>query len=631
MAQAQAWADVEPGSSPAQLAIGCSKAENSLCKQIPGCNIGRDGIWRVPLTWPAYACFRTVWASQPVTVYPGLQAWAEAKWAEIQARYANRLALDATDPQITTALAGLETDGGPQLDGPQRGALQWLVHWRRAILGDDRGSGKTPPVIRGMQLLPGDGPMLVICPDSAPLEWRRKMARWAPQLATVIIGGSAKKRADAIGKLADGTARVGIICWQNVRYHTRLAQYPGRAFARCDACGGVEGKKVALCEVHPKDLNTLRLALVVADEGHRMADPGSKQTRAVWWLMHHAENAWVTTGTLTVNDIGDLWPVLHGLDPLGFPSRGRFNDLFAQKDFAFAGKGEVILGLRPDTAATFHVIAEPMFRRTPKAIARAGSPGLAEPEFRYPPMSPKQEAAYRAVTRAGVLELNGQELVPENTVVKFTRQCQLASAMIELSDGEDKFGFTEQVVSVCLPSNKVADLLDFLADNPGQWIVAFNSPPLAALAAAKLAAAKITYTVIQGGMTYGQKDEAAVAFQRGDARVIFVNDAGSEAIDLQAAEGVFWLQPSPSFRYREQMTGRADRRGQTRIVRQVWSLSPGTVDIRMYQMGLDKAEQHQQVVQDVEALRWMMSAEPGEIIGEGNGTDGTGSTQPARA
>lgn len=621
-----AWADIEPGSEPQTLVIGCSRAEFSLCKQIPGCNIGKDGFWRAALTWPTYACFRAVWSRQPITEYPALAAWAEGKWDEVQERYRMRAALDAS-PDCVADIATIEQQGapgGPQLSAVQRGAAEWLVRWRRVILGDDRGNGKTPPAIRGIQLLGREAlPALVICPDSALLEWQRKLARWAPELRVVVIAGSAKKRSGAIEQLADGKADIGIIYWANVRYHSRLAIYPGQALVRCNSCGGEDGKRPALCEAHPKDLNAFRLGLVIADEAHRMADPTSKQTRAVWYLCHRTENVWALTGTLTVNDVGNLWPVQHALDPAGFPSRGRWNDLMARKDFAFAGRGQVILGLKPEMAGTFQVITDPMFRRVPKQIARAGQPGLAEPEFRWPPMTPKQDKAYWAVAREGLAELDeATEIVPGNSVVKFTRLCQLAGAYLQVTEGEDTEGFTTQDVSLALPSNKITDLLDFLGTEPGQWIVAVNSPAMAALAAKSLNAHKITSTAIVGGMNFTAKDAAAQAFQKGEHRVIFVNSAGSEAIDLQAAHGIFWLQPNPSFVYREQLTGRGDRWGQTREFRQVWCLSPGTVDIRLYQMGLDKAEQHQQVVRDPEMLRWMMSTQPGEIIeqGEDNGT-----------
>ena len=626
-----AWADIEPGSDPLTLAIGCSRAEIDIVKKIPGMNVGGDGLWRCPLTWPAWIALSVIFARQPIKIEPELAEWADAKHREITERYAMREALDA-GPGYLEPLLALEKVGGPQLTPVQRGDAAWLLRWRRVISGGRRGNGKTPPLIRALQLLhkTGDGcPALVICPDSAPRSWARKLAEWAPELRVVVISGSAKKRNEAIDRVARGEADVAIICWQNVRHHTRLAAYPGKAFVKCNDHGGNTGKTTAMCEVCLKALNMIKWRTIIPDECHRMADEGSKQTRAVQWLMHRAENAWPTTGTLTTNDVGSLWPVLYGLDPAAWPVRSRYLDLYARQEFAFMDRGKVILGLRPEHEQAFHWATEPYFRRIHHQIARAGQPGLADIEFRYPDMTTKQASAYHSIARAGIAELANADLVAATAIVKFTRLCQLSAAMIETYDAEDSAGFTaEGNVRLCSPSHKVADLMEFLATEEGQWIVACSTPQLVDLAAKALTEAGITWTKIVGGMTSEHKDAAAVAFQQGQCRVIFCTSAGGESIDLQAAQGIFWMQPDPSFTGREQMTGRGDRFGQTRPFRQVYSLTAGTVEIRLFQLGMAKEEQHEQVVRDAAMLRWVIDVQPDEIVGD-EGHDTGSHFQPA--
>jgi SNF2 family DNA or RNA helicase len=102
---------------------------------------------------------------------------------------------------------------------------------------------------------------------------------------------------------------------------------------------------------------------------------------------------------------------------------------------------------------------------------------------------------------------------------------------------------------------------------------------------------------------------ANMAFQAGDARVIFINAAGSESIDLQAASTIYFMEPDTSFLSREQKIGRVDRYGQQFPVRQVYAISPGTVDERRYQLGCDKAERHDAVARDADLLRWILSGE----------------------
>jgi SNF2 family DNA or RNA helicase len=628
-----AWAAVDPDGP--KLAIGAAKAEHSLCLQIPGCNLGKDGIWRVPLSWPAYVCFRTVWSSQPVTETQGLQQWAARQWEEVQYRYQMRGTIDdsAAPQAIRDSLRELEAGQGAavydtalsqeeieahyrlHLTPPQRGAAAWLATFGRVVLEDPTGNGKTPPIIRALQLLHADGkgcPALVIAPGAALYPWRDKLNAWAPELEVVVVTGTAGKRKKALtDRLMP--ADVYLIAWPNVRLHSRLAPYPAQRAVCCPEHGGVDPKITpARCEVHEKELNGIDFQVVVADEAHRMGDARSKQTRAVWYLAHRAPVFWPVTGTL--DGISAVWSVFHGIDPRAFPAKSRFLDLFAIKEHAWHG-GVEVLGLRPDTEPTFQSIVQPWIRRVPKPVARSYAPGgyqePLEPEFRYPEMTPAQARPYAQLRKEFLAELDGQpDLVAGNYGVRFSRLVQLASSAVEVLDGEDQDGFTKPVVELALPSSKVADLMEFLGDNPGQLVVAANSPRLIALAERKLNEAKITNCKIVGGMSPEQKYNANMWFQNGDCRVIFIQPmAGGESIDLTATNVIYMMQPSPSYRQREQLTGRVDRFGQRYALRVVHALTPGTVEKRLYQLGCDKAERAAEIERDPDLLRWLVAGD----------------------
>ncbi|MGH3300392.1 MAG: DEAD/DEAH box helicase [Streptosporangiaceae bacterium] len=606
-----AWASVDPIEQA--LAIGCSKSEHHLCTQIPGMNLGKDGIWRAPLSWPAYVAYKTVWASQPVDEGPPLAEWGATAWAAVQDAYRMRSAVDASNPWVVSALRHLElTVTIPEkLFRHQRGGVDWLVSLGRAALTDPQGNGKTPVLIRSLQVLAGNRqglPALVIAPPAALLGWQREVARWAPELSTRIVAGSALRRRDALlGEPSDVT----LIGWPNVRLHTRLASYSGTAFRRCEQCGGIDPKvTTATCEVHLKELNSISWQTVIADEAHRMQDARSKQTRAVWWLAHHARYFWPVTGTPIGDNISGLWPVLHGLDARAWPAKSRYLDLYAIKQFAWHG-GMEILDIRPDTAAAFHASVQPLMRRIPKEIARPGMPGVLPPVFRYPEMTPAQSRIYRQLKKESLAELKGQAIVPQNTAVLFTRMCQMASSMIEIEDGEDPLGFTKQVYELALPSSKADDLMDFLGDNPGQLIVAATSARLVALCERKLSEAKITNAKLVGGQSPETRDNAITWFRDGKIRVIMLTaGVGGEAIDgLQAADTVLFLQPQPSFLKREQIIGRADRIGQRNPVRVIYSIAPGTVEEGLFKLGQEKAERAGNVTRDADLMRWIIEGE----------------------
>jgi len=221
-----------------------------------------------------------------------------------------------------------------------------------------------------------------------------------------------------------------------------------------------------------------------------------------------------------------------------------------------------------------------------------------------------QLAPYRQIKRALLAEIEGQTIMPANAMVKFTRLCQLAASSIELSDGEDQFGFTTQQVNLSLPSGKLDDFLEFLGDTDEQVVAVANSPRFIALAEHKLALAKITHTKIVGGMDDPAKYAANMAFQNGEVRVIFLTaGAGGESIDLQSASTLAWLQPNPSTLVHDQVMGRVDRRGQLYRVREIYFITPGTVEERLYALMCEKQERANSVSRDVDLLRWIVQGE----------------------
>lgn len=619
-----AWAEI----IDRKLVIGCSTVENHLATQIPGCNYDKkDGLWRAPLSWATVVTMHMLWGRQPLDRGPELQAWSKEAYDDVLYAWTLRSALDDGDAEeISGLLDEFDSESVPFPDGRprklypfQRAGAVYLHERRIGILGDEQGQGKTAQLIRGLQLaralggVTGDPlPALVVCTVAAVRNWEREIAMWAPELRTAVIDGTALRRHQAIER---DDADVWIMGWPNVRAHTRLEAYPGVRFVRCKACGGIDdGIAPVRCEVHPKDLNLTGRPwrTVIADEAHRMQDARSKQTRALWWLLHQAEYRWLATGTPIADNIGQLWPLLHGLDIATAPSRSRYLDLFAVKEINFHG-GSTVLGIRPDTAETFHSFVQPLIRRIPRSIALPFLPKRLEPVFRYPAMTPAQKRVYDKIKKQAMAELEGRLVVAQNDLVVFSRLCQLASSMLEVVEGEDADGFTTENPRMVTPSSKVADLIDFLEDEEGQLVVAANSPQLIELAEKALASKKITHCKVVGGMSADAMAQSVDWFQSGNCRVIFITAAGAESITLTAAHTIFFMQPDPSWRSREQKIGRVDRIGQQGSpqggVRIVYSITPKTVEERLFALGEEKGERASEVTRDAELLRWLIGGD----------------------
>ena len=70
----------------------------------------------------------------------------------------------------------------------QSDGVSFLISKGRAILGDDMGLGKTRQAIVGMQIAAPAGMILVVCPASFKLNWRREIKMVDPAAKIEVLG-----------------------------------------------------------------------------------------------------------------------------------------------------------------------------------------------------------------------------------------------------------------------------------------------------------------------------------------------------------------------------------------------------------------------------------------------------------
>ena len=93
--------------------------------------------------------------------------------------------------------AGPLTWAGALMPFQQEG-VRALLAMDRLLLADDMGLGKTVQTIAALRVLKARGQLgraLVIAPTSVLDQWRRELAKWAPELRAIVVRGSADDRA----------------------------------------------------------------------------------------------------------------------------------------------------------------------------------------------------------------------------------------------------------------------------------------------------------------------------------------------------------------------------------------------------------------------------------------------------
>lgn len=534
-----------------RIIVDTAYHEKELIKSIPGSRWESElERWTVRRTWAAALQLQGVF-NNDLQLGPKLTDWL---WS-------------VRENFVVPAMQWreqLDAPGDPALYPFQRAGSTFLQLTENAILADEMGTGKTIQIIDTLKGLQDPFPALIIAPNGVKQKWKREIEKWWPGLEVVVIRGGAVARR----KILSTPAHVYIINWEAVRLHSRLAPYGSHKLRKCRACGGDENVQEGSCEVHPRELNMMGLHTVVADEAHRLFDPGSKWTRATWAVGHGptVRFRYAVTGTALANDPSDTWGLLHFIDPDEFPSKSKHVDRYCLKSWNAWG-GLQVIGVRPDTREEFFQIFDPRFRRMPKELVLPFLPAKVR-DVRYAEMSAAQANAYRDMDSQLITRLDdGTVVYSTNQLTAATRLMQFASSYATVNE--------ENKVRLAEPSSKLDNLDELLQELGWQWatktnparegepvVVFAESRQLIMLAAARMEKHGVKHWVLAGGMTDDLRDSYVVDFASGPPGIMLVViKAGGEGIDLVRAHYAVFLQRSWSMLANKQAEDRVHRIG----------------------------------------------------------------------
>lgn len=550
----------------------------------------REGRWKIPLTWAGVKQLRGTFG-EALELDESMIEWGQQ---ELYDRIIPCMALRERLESLTAE------DYDPRLYPYQAAGADFLIASGEAILSDPPGAGKTCTAVSAASYV-GALPALVIAPKSTLVSWAREIEQWWPGCPVYVIDGPKAKRLKIFEAAMKEPGWV-IINWESVRIHSRLAPY-----------GSV---RLSEDERTPKELNQIPFQLVIADEAHRMQDPKSKQTRAVWAVgdMESVQYRWALTGTPLTKQIDTIWSILRFIKKEEHPSKVAFVDRYALTRVVPWGSGTEVIGLNPDHEAEFQEIFQPRFRRMPKEVILPQLPPIQRTR-RYLEMKPEQLRAYNQMMEDMVAETEtGELIIAQNPAVKMLRMVQFSSACVDMKPGDD----LEFVARLTDPSNKLDALMDDLPDliEAGESVVVFAvSRQLIEMAEKRLSDKGIPYSVIKGQQTSAFRQTQIDDFQSGQVKVILVViAAGGVGVTLTTGRIAIFLQRSWSFIDNNQAEGRVHRIGseQHEAIQIIDYLSRGTVDEAVVAVAEGKAVKLEEIVKDREAIRRLLRGEVNE-------------------
>jgi SNF2 family DNA or RNA helicase len=531
--------------------------ERELIKQVPGARWDTQSkTWYLPISWSSCIVLRGVFRDQ-LTIGPVLAEWAWREKAMVDALLKMRTMLtpDPSDKFVRDV-----TD--ERLYPFQVMGATFLGCAEEVLLGDEMGTGKTIQVLAALETYADPYPVLVVCPNSVKANWAHESEVWQTTGTPYVVTGGAAQRKKVLAEAITDPSAIVIVNYEALRTLTRLAPYGSTRLKRCRECdkkNGEEGLKATQCQVHPKELNQFAFKTVVIDEAHRIKDPKSQQTRAVWAVAHggKVKYRWALTGTPLANHPGDLWSILHCVSPRDFPTKTAFVDRYCLMAWNSHG-GMDIVGVNPAHRDEFFSLLDPRFRRVTKDVVLAQLPPKVRTTH-WVEMSPAQRKAYDQLEKIGFAETSGGTLVPFDSMIVRMRQMQYASATCVLQPDGKTVKLTE-------PSSKLDELevvLEELGDKP--VVVCAQSRQLIDLAAARLRRRGISHGLITGPVPEFERMRVLEEFQAGKLRVLlFTIAAGGTGLTMTAADTIIFLQRDWSMIGNKQAEDRVHRIGSER-------------------------------------------------------------------
>jgi SWI/SNF-related matrix-associated actin-dependent regulator of chromatin subfamily A-like protein 1 len=407
-----------------------------------------------------------------------------------------------------------------------RFALNRLRNHRGAMFGDVMGLGKTIEAIATANAM-GSSRILVVCPASVLLTWRREIWKWQTlELPVVLIqaGRDTTINHELIGWSANG--------WYIINYDI-LRDYPE-----------IKSGK-------PWDL-------LILDESHKLKNPDAIRTQHVFGsdtiAPILAEKAFLLTGTPMINYVHDLYTQLHFLDPAAWPSFEQF-----VADHYFPGYKIIspsqIVGVERNLERLRRQLQAVMIRR-PKST------------LNLPPKA-------REIVEVDIEDNELWSLL--NDQAKCLRQLQQGLMRLldkrategtraEIRELQEKINKKVSYVRYQVGMAKLPAVIEYLRGCTGKTLVfAYHYDVVERLMTALADQGVSGFT---GRSSLRDRDRAAEKFQHDPNCQFFIGniEAAGQGITLTAAGHVVFAEPDWRGTYLEQAEDRAHRIGQTHPV-----------------------------------------------------------------
>lgn len=397
---------------------------------------------------------------------------------------------------------------------------------------------------------------LIVCPLSITGVWESELQKFADYpYSLTILKGTMQKKKEQLGSLPKSELQI-VVC--NYESMWRL--------------------EAELQRFHP--------GLIIADEGHRLKDGTSRQSKAMHRLGDKADYRLLLTGTAITNKELDIYSEYRFTAPLVF---GRSFYAFRGRYFTMGGYGGYVPIFKKEMMEDFlkrmHSIA---FRVRKEECLDL--PAITE-EVRIVDLEPKALRLYSEIEDESYAELKNSEVTALNILTRILRLSQITGG--HLTDDEH----TNHAVSTA-KLEALSDIIDTMQEENRKLVVMARFTAELDDIETLLQKRKIGYSIVRGGIK--DRDEQVRRFQEDEDCRVFIGQiqAAGMGLTLTAASTMVFFSLDYNMANFDQAKARIHRVSQTENCHYVYLCCRGTIDNKVLRALRDKVDLAKTLVDD---------------------------------
>lgn len=457
-------------------------------------------------------------------------------------------------------------------------AIFHLMSMKRMVLGDATGTGKTLCVIAALCYTWDKEPSnkaVVVATKSAVRQWANEVDKFATGITVYIADGSPAERKETYEQFIDhptgeGSTKAVLV----MGYGSLVRDWNQGSTRPLKKNGQPDTKKPmtpGLLHSYMKEIESLT---VVFDEAAVFKSDRTKTWQVCADLSLMAKRCYGLTATLLKNNLIEGFCIYKCIYPGVFTTKTKFYDLFCHTKMQPVGGGRkipIITGYK--NLELFRLRIDPFFLGRPKHEISDELPKLLTKEVKITLSKAEDQKYEEALT--GILSLGDGEVrdYEENlrlTALIYCQQTVDSLSLLKYEEGQviEDLLLDEQM-EVKATGSKEQAMLDLITGefDDEKVIVYCRFASLIPRLQELCKKEGITSTAITGKVVDTKKNPARTnamkKFQdlNSKVRVIFISDAGSESINLQAAAAMIFYDAPWSWGNYVQLLGRPIRIG----------------------------------------------------------------------